>query len=166
MGEVIDRQDAYIWSISRIAEAFRMDRRTVTKRLQDAGVTPAGKKRGNPVYSLADAGPALYQERGEVGGGLDLDQFPDMRKAWYQSENERLKYEKEIRRLIPDDEFARELSTLAKTVAAGLDSLPDMLERDAGLSPEALERVQATIDTLREQMYQAAVTDAEGDDHE
>ncbi|MFD2437251.1 DUF1441 family protein [Modicisalibacter luteus] len=89
-----------------------------------------------------------------------------MRKAWYQSENERLKYEKEIRRLIPDDEFARELSTLAKTVAAGLDSLPDMLERDAGLSPEALERVQATIDTLREQMYQAAVTDAEGDDHE
>ncbi|MFD2437250.1 hypothetical protein [Modicisalibacter luteus] len=51
MGEVIDRQDAYIWSISRIAEAFRMDRRTVTKRLQDAGVTPAGKKRGNPVYS-------------------------------------------------------------------------------------------------------------------
>lgn len=165
MGEVLNSQDAYNWSISRIATAFGKDRRTVSRRLQEAGVQPAGSKRGSPVYALADIGPALFGEvsRGE-GVGVNFDEFPDARKAWYQSENERLKFEKEIRQLIPDDEFARELSFLAKTMAAGLDSLPDMLERDAALPPEAIERAQVVIDGLREQMYQAAIGDSGGGD--
>lgn len=161
MEEVVNRQDAYNWSVSRIAEAFRMDRRTVTKRLQESGVAPAAMKRGNPVYALSDIGSALFGESGRVAGGVNLDDFPDARKAWYQSENERLKFEKEIRQLIPADEFARELSVLAKTTAAALDSIPDMLERDAGLAPEAIGRVQMTIDALREQIYQAVVADVE-----
>lgn len=165
MGDVVDSKDAYNWSVSRIAQAFGMDRRTVSKRLQESGVIPAGSKRGNAVYALADVGPALYQEKQPIAGGLDLDQFPDARKAWYQSENERLKFEKEIKQLIPATEFVRELSKLAKAVAAGLDTLPDMLERDAGLDPDAIEKVQETIDALREQMYQAVVADREdGDD--
>jgi len=160
MGEVISSQDAYNWSVSRIATAFGMDRRTVSKRLQENGVAPAGTKKGNPVYALADIGPALFGEPKRVAGGVNLDDFPDARKAWYQSENERLKFEAAIRTLIPADEFARELATLAKATAAGLDQLPDMLERDAGLEPEAIERVQQVIDQLREQLYQAVVSDA------
>ena len=166
MGEVISSQDAYHWSISKIATAFGMDRRTVSKRLQEHGISPAGTKRGNPVYALADVGPAVFNEPKVIAGGLDLDQMPDARKAWYQSENERLKFEKEIRTLIPADEFTRELATLAKATAAGLDQLPDMLERDAGLEPEAIERVQKVIDALREQLYQAVVADAGDADSE
>ncbi|SDF72556.1 Protein of unknown function [Onishia taeanensis] len=163
MGEVINSQDAYNWSISRIADAFGKDRRTVGKRLQEVGVKPAGKRRGSPVYALSDVGPALFNEaRRGTGEGINFDDFPDARKAWYQSENERLKFEERTRQLIPEDEFARELSFLAKTMAAGLDSLPDMLERDAGLSPEAIERAQVVIDGLREQMYQAAIGDSGG----
>jgi len=164
MGEVLNSKDAYNWSVSRIGQAFGLDRRTVAKRLQESGVSPAGSKRGNPTYALADIGPALFGEKTPIAGGVDLDQFPDARKAWYQSENERLKFEKEIKQLIPSHEFARELSMLAKTVAAGLDSLPDMLERDAGLSPAAIDRVQHVIDALREEMYQAAVGDTESAD--
>ncbi|WP_417788212.1 DUF1441 family protein [Stutzerimonas xanthomarina] len=165
MGEVLNSKDAYNWSVSKIGQAFGLDRRTVAKRLQESGVSPAGSKRGNPTYALADIGPALFGEKKPISGGVDFDQFPDARKAWFQSENERLKFEKEIKQLIPAHEFARELSLLAKTVAAGLDSLPDMLERDAGLNPETIERVQKVTDALREQMYQAVVKAAEdGDD--
>lgn len=166
MGDVVDSKDAYNWSVSKIAQAFGMDRRTVTKRLQERGVVPAGSRRGNSTYALADVGPALYQEvRPAVAGAANFDEFPDARKAWYQSENERLKFEKEIKQLIPVSEFITELSKLAKAVAAGLDTLPDMLERDAGLDPDAIEKVQETIDALREQMYQAVVADREdGDD--
>lgn len=165
MGEVLNSKDAYNWSVSKIGQAFGLDRRTVAKRLQEGGVSPAGSKRGNPTYALADIGPALFGEKKPIAGGLDLDQFPDARKAWFQSENERLKFEKEIKQLIPAHEFARELSMLAKTVAAGLDSLPDALERDAGLAPEAIERVQHVIDALREEMYQAATADMESADN-
>lgn len=34
-----------------------------------------------------------------------------------------------------------------------------MLERDAGLPPEAIELVERVTDALREQMYQAIVAD-------
>lgn len=166
MGEVINSQDAYSWSINKIATAFGMDRRTVSKRLQEAGVAPAGKRRGSAVYALSTIGPALFGEPARVAGGLDLDQFPDARKAWYQSENERLKFESAIRTLIPADEFARELATFAKATAAGLDQLPDMLERDAGLEPEAIDKVQKVIDELREQLYEAVVSDAPDQDDE
>ncbi len=81
------------------------------------------------------------------------------RKAWYQSENERLKFERDLRHLVPVDEVQREMATLAKAVAGGLDDLADMLERDAGLLPEAIDLVQATTDALREQMYRAIIAD-------
>ena len=48
------------------------------------------------------------QENGEMS--------PQDRKAWYQSENERLKFEKHERELIPAYGVAREFSALAKAV--------------------------------------------------
>ncbi len=47
----------------------------------------------------------------------DVDSLsPADRRAWFQSENERLKFEKEIGELIPASEVALEMSALAKTV--------------------------------------------------
>lgn len=149
MGEVVNYRDGDLWSISRLAEAFGVARRTVSARL--IPIKPAGERRGSPVYHIKDASAAILQVGGRGGGIMpDLDQFPEARKAWYQSENERLKFEKEIRQLIPESDVARNMAFLAKTVAAGLDSLPDLLERDAGIEPNAIELVIDVIDGLRE----------------
>jgi len=78
---------------------------------------------------------------------------PTDRKAWYQSENERVKLEVQLRSLLSADEVHLEMSRLAKAVTTTLDSLPDILERDCDLSPEAILRVQDSVDALREQMY-------------
>lgn len=77
---------------------------------------------------------------------------PQGRKAWYQSENERLKFEKDERELIPADEVAREFSALAKAVVQVLETLPDILERDCALTLSAVSRVQGVIDDLRDEM--------------
>ena len=166
MGEVINRQDAYSWSISRIAEAFGMDRRTVKSRIDAAGVMPAGTRKGNAVYALADIGPALFGDTQQQAFGVMSieDMLPKDRKDWFQSENERLKYEKEIRQLIPSHEFAREISKLARGVVNTLDMLPDLLERDVGLTPDAINRVVEALDGAREQMYQALTADSETDE--
>lgn len=151
--------DAYNWNITRIADAFGMDRGTVRRRLRDAGVLPAGQKNGVSVYALREVGPALF---GEVvtGSGADPDEMhPKDRKDWYQSENERIKLEKEMRSLIPVEEVHREMSKLAKAVASSLDSLPDLLERDAGLPPDAIDIVESVTDALRDQMYRAIIED-------
>ena len=123
VGEVNRLADVYNWNITRIADAFNMDRGTVRRRIRDAGVLPTD------------------------------------RKAWYQSENERIKLEKEMRLLVPVEEVHREMSRLARSVAGGLDTLSDILERDAGLSPEVIEVVQDSTDALREQIYNLVVED-------
>lgn len=153
MAEINRLEDAYSWNLTRLADAFGLHRDTVRKRLTTAGIVPTGIRKGAPVYALKDAGPALFGETfaGEAG---DPDQLmPQDRKAWYQSENERVKLEVELRQLLAADEVHREMSRLAKAVTTTLDSLPDILERDCSLSPESVERVQETIDALREQMY-------------
>ncbi|WP_445158532.1 DUF1441 family protein [Halomonas sp. E14] len=161
MGEVVSTEQAYVWSVSRIAEAIGRDRRTVSAVIKDAGISPAGSRRGNAVYRLADVVNALAADhRPSAAGGIDVDELmPLDRKAWFQSENERVKLESALRNLVPVDEVQREMASLAKAVASGLDSLADMLERDAGLPPEAIELVERVTDALREQMYQAIVAD-------
>ncbi len=57
------------------------------------------------------------------------------RKAWYQSERERLKFEQETAQLIPASDVRREFAIWAKAVVQVLETLPDILERDCGLLP-------------------------------
>lgn len=161
MGDVIGREQAYHWSISRIAEALGRDRRTVAMVIKEAAIPPAGTRRGNSVYRLADVVDAMTADRRPtVGGGIDVDDLmPQDRKAWFQSENERLKVEREMRQLVPVSEVHQEMAALIKAVAFGLDGLADMLERDAGLAPEAIELVERATDSLREQIYRAIIDD-------
>lgn len=155
-----DIATAHQWSISQIARAFGMDRRTVTKRLEDGGVKPASSRGGFPVYELKAVGPALFGQ--VMVGGTDPNNMPpNERRAWYQSENERLKFEREMSQLVPMHDVRREMSSMAKGMANTLDSLPDILERDCGLSAEALDRVQEVVDTQREQMYLRIIEDGE-----
>ncbi len=159
MAEINRLEEAYQWNITRLADAFGLHRDTVRKRLKEAGVVPVATRAGANVYALKDAGPALFSDfRAGIANDPD-DYMPTDRQAWYQSELSRVKLEKEMRLLVPVEEAHREMSRLAKAVASGLDSLADMLERDAGLPPEAIELVEQTTDALREQMYQSIIDD-------
>ncbi len=62
-GEVNSIADAYNWSISQLARAFGMDRKTIARRIEDAGISPTGKKGGYPTYALKDAAPAIYADQ-------------------------------------------------------------------------------------------------------
>ena len=159
MADISALKEAYHWNITRIADAFGLHRDTVRKRLRAAGVVPAGQRGSTSVYALEDVGPALYSDMIGAAGSDPDDLPPQDRKAWYQSETERVKLEQQLRLLVPVEEAHREMSRLAKAVASGLDSLADMLERDAGLAPESIQLVEQVTDALREQMYQAVIAD-------
>lgn len=160
MGDVIGHQDAFSWSVNKIATAFNMDRRTVAKRLQECETKPAGSSQGHPVYNVGDAAKAVFGKEGAPSGPEDLDKYPEARKAWYQSENERLKFESAVKQLIPEADVARQMAFICKTIASGLDSLTDVLERDAGLDPDALILVTELTDSLRERMFESLVKGA------
>ncbi|ENU1220430.1 DUF1441 family protein [Enterobacter hormaechei] len=100
------------------------------------------------VYELGPAIQALLTPSVKENGEMS----PQDRKAWYQSENERLRFEEASRELLPVDEVAREYASLAKAVVMVLETLPDILERDCALTPTAVTRVQIIIDDLRDEM--------------
>ena len=145
-------------NVSQLAELVGMNRNLVARRLRELELVGGTGEN----LKLSELGPALQalltpsmKENGEMS--------PQDRKAWYQSENERLKFEEAQRQLLPVDEVAREYATLAKTVSMVLETLPDILERDCALTPTEVSRVQAIIDDLRDEMARK-VQDAESEE--
>ncbi|EGR0666953.1 DUF1441 family protein [Vibrio cholerae] len=159
---------SFDWSISKIAECFGMSRNTVSKRLREFNVQPSGKERGSDVYALKDAAPALFKSDSLPAGAVfDPNKMPPgMRKDWYQSENERVKLEKALGQLCESGDVARNYALLAKSVIQVMETMPDVLERDCGLTPSQVSKVQQSIDDLRDQIAVMAALDFYDDEEE
>ncbi len=93
-------------------------------------------------------------------GVVDPRDLPPMeRRAYYQSENERLKVESTIGQLVPAAEVEADYAELVKKVVQFFDTLPDVLERKAGLTPEQVVKVQDECDRVRQSMYEGITDD-------
>lgn len=167
MGEVREFRPG--WSISRLAEEFGMDRKTVSARIREAGIPPAGKRSGYDIYRLADVAAAVLgvDDGGGSGEGGVIDPRdlpPKERKDFYQSENERLKVEVTMGTLVPAVEVEADMAELVKDVVQFLDTLPDVLERKLALKPEQVVKVQERCDAVRQQLYEKVMAaESDGD---
>ena len=84
-------------NINQIAELVGMHRQTVSQRV--AGLTPAvGSNSKLKLYALSDLIRIGLSEK----MSSDVDSLgPQDRKAFWQAENERLKYERDTGELVP-----------------------------------------------------------------
>lgn len=161
MSKVIDLGRGTHLSISALSVEFGMTRETVRKKLADSDIKSSGKRGGYPVYRLKDAIAALLGG----GGSHDPDSMdPFKRKAWYQSEHEKLQLQVERRELVPRIECEQEMAGMVKIVAECFDTMPDILERDCGLAPPVVAKVEHTLDKVRSELYlQLAAEDEDAD---
>ena len=163
MGEVLhQRERLRAVSISRLAELLGMDRKTVSKRIADSNLKPAGMRDGYPVYDGRQACECclLTQTLGDDDSPLDPRKLkPLERRAWYQSERERMAVESEARQLIPAIEVQAEFAEMARTFVQFLDTLGDQLERDIGLTPEQVDAMNASIAKQRAELYADTVSE-------
>ena len=136
-------------NVGQIANLTGFSRPTVASKL--ALITPVQNNKNLKLNSLEQ----LLRLGFDNVRSENVDELsPNDRRAFWQAENERLKYERETGELIPAFEVAQEMSFLAKAIVQSLETLPDILERDCGLQPNALIRVQQVIDDIRDQMAQ------------
>lgn len=90
---------------------------------------------------------------------IDPDDMPPKdRKDWYDGEKRRREIQVDDSELIPSADFDTEYSRLVKLTAAAMETLPDLLERDGGLSGKQLAPVFRVIDGLRETLFLALTT--------
>lgn len=154
-------------SISQIATEFRMARNTVSKYLAEARVKPDGKRAGYPIYRLGDVIGILTMSG--VGDEAKLDPSkmkPSDRRAYFQSENERLKFEQEEGQLILADEVHAEMAALAKIMVRSWETLADAAERDLRCEPRVIEWLHDKSRAVRQEIADLVdggdVTEEEG----
>lgn len=146
-------------NITQLAAMTELHRQTVASRLNNVPLAP-GSNPKLKQYSVLDILTTLLTRAPDASAMEVGKLLPADRKAWFQSERERLKFEQETAQLIPASDVRREFSLLTKAVVQVLETLPDILERDCGLQPAAVSRVQEIIDDLRDQMAHKVI-DAE-----
>lgn len=139
-------------SLSGLSLEFGIARETVARRLAFAEVRADGEANGHPVFRLGAAARALVMA--ELPGGVvsvsPEEMTPQDRKAWYQSEKDRLTVELQQGALVTAEDCREQLAAVVKATAQMLDTLPDILERDCGLQAGELDRVEGMIRRLRE----------------
>lgn len=148
--------DANLFSISRLADLFGHTRETISKKIKESGVTPANKRAGYPVYNIRDIAAFTGGAKPEENNAFDEINpnklHPKDRDAYYSSENRRLAFEKSQNQLLDKDETAQALAETLKKVALTFDTFADVLERDVGLSPEQIEKVNDICDNTRNEL--------------
>ncbi|HTE43249.1 MAG TPA: DUF1441 family protein [Steroidobacteraceae bacterium] len=142
------QQKSLLVSITDLAHAFTMARETVSRRLTDANVSAAGKRSGHNTYALRDAVQALLSGD-DVVARLD----PFRQKAKLQSEAISLKLATDRGELIPRDDVRETFAAAFKPIRQTLETLPDVLERDAALTPTQVACCERAIDKLREELH-------------
>lgn len=151
-----------LWSIAQLAHEFGSARETVAKRLREANVRPEGKRAGHPVYRLKDAAPAIAVRHHTPPGGIDPDKLPPAdRDRWYASEMKRRQLQQEDGELLRADDVRHTWASSLKAIVLALDTLADVVERDAGLTPEQAAIVQRVVDQQREALYHNLIADTE-----
>lgn len=151
-----------LFSIGTWAAELGVTRDVLRRILAEAGTTPAGKRAGHPVYRARDVVAAWAKS---LGATDDPDALRPMeRKLHYQAEREKLNLQVDRGELVPSLEVEQGQGQIFAIVTQSLETLPDVLERDVGLSALQLARVERHLDQLREALYQKLNEDAVEDD--
>ena len=103
---------------------------------------------------LLDVAKWRFGSQAEESDAFDPERAsPKERKDWYDSEFRRRQLQERDAELIPAAEVERGLADLVSQVVRTLDTLGDVLERDAGITGEAVERVHKVTDAARDELY-------------
>lgn len=143
------------FSLSQISVFTGMTRETVGRRLDKANAKPAARRGAHPVYDMRDIWRVLAVGS-ENADAVDPEKMePHSKLAWFRAEQTKLELDAKAGRYITADDYASESARVFKLLALGLDTVVDVLERDCGLEPQALQVVENHIDRIRNQIADA-----------
>lgn len=150
------------FTVPKLAQLFRMDRRTVTEKLR--GVRPTGERLGAPVYHVVDVAAYLVdpiidiEEYLRTAGPADLP--APLQAQYWSAQNGMLKYKEQAKDLWRTEAVLKVFTTAFRSLSQSLRLFADRLDAVHGLTPEQRKIIEREIsDTLVNQLKVNLVDD-------
>jgi len=142
-------------TVNWLAGAFRLDRKTVKKRL--GPLSPKTKSSKGDLYDLEQAASYLVKPQFDVAEymkKMNPNELPPMlRKEYWEAENKRMTYEERAGELWPTESVVAVLADAFKAIKNQMQVWIDDVERDAGLTREQYAAMQKRVDQLRDELF-------------
>lgn len=141
---------------TQLAKLFGRDKNSMPRLLQ--GVAPVGKRKGFPIYKVAEAAAMLVEVGYDVEERLrhmnQADLPPLLSKEFWNGQSARKKFEKESGNLWETEDVMAMVASLLHEVAINQKLMLDNVERQAGLNANqraAIQRIsEGTVNATRE----------------
>lgn len=151
MGAAKKAAGPILLSKSEAATEFGMARATISKAIDDLGIRPADRRAGYDVYRLADLIQIVkvdLSNDGEVRASKPSDILALARADESRTDNalKQLKLREQEADLVRKNAARLEMANMIKPIIQLLDIIPDVLERDCGISPKAVVRCQEVLE--------------------
>ena len=143
-------------SLHAASRIFGKPRESIRKLIAGANLQPAGEERGHALYAIRAIAELLYGPSAKRRKTVE-EMSPSEANLYWQSELRRMEAEQLAGRLVWAEDCRNEMVYLVKITTVFLETLPDVLERDAGITPEQMAALDKTIRSLREDLYQKAI---------
>lgn len=134
-------------TVPRLAQLFRLDRRTVTEKLR--AVRPTGERRGAPTYQVVDAAPYLVEPIIDIAEYLKSAGPGDLPAAlqaqYWNAQNGRLKYLEQSKDLWRTPQVLEVLTTVFRSLSQSLRLLADRVEAQVGITVAQREVIEKEI---------------------
>jgi Protein of unknown function (DUF1441) len=143
-------------NISRLALMFQLGRDTVRRKVELGGCIPTATVGQTRYYSISDAARACFgaepSQESEITDPSLLK--PSEQKDYWMAKQKELEYNREIGRFLHQDEVRSTFRELAEALNDKIQSYPDILERDEGLSPKQVDAMVRLCDKLSTAMHE------------
>lgn len=134
-------------TIPRLAQLFRLDRRTVTEKLRP--LRPTGERRNAPTYHVVDAAPYLVEPIVDIAAYLQNigpgDLPPPLQAQYWNAQNSMLKFKENSGDLWRTSQVLEVFTGVFRSLTQSLRLLADRVESHTGLTPEQRAIIEKEI---------------------
>lgn len=145
----------------QIADALGVDRSVIARLVKAHRIRAAGRAGRYPTYYVRDLAARLREQ--------DPSRLsPFERAAHFKALNEELRARERAGELCERHDVERQFTAQAGLFKRMADTLPDLLERDVGLTSAAVARVERAVDAFRIELHRQLLelTDSSTNDGE
>lgn len=140
---------------AEVAEFFGVNLTTVDQWIRkDCPIVARGSRGIAWEFDLLAVARWRFSGMGAAPIGDDPETLePKARLDFYRGNRERTRHLEECGELMRVSDHQSQMASVLKILATTIESLPDVLERDAGITGEAVARCQLICDRVREGLY-------------